>query len=1503
MAVTGRWSDSVYFNQFDTTGDYTVLGSEWEVYTADPGNGGFGYRSADNVNVVANAGATSGSNALQLRSSNIGGRHAHAGVKLLLPRTYMQAEVRVRVDDDFDQVTSGVVLFWPTANPVRFPLDTNPDGPWPSGGEIDFWETFDNRATRTPTKSYVHRRALTATPPFTAADDETVVEISHTGVDQSDWHKIVCSWTPDAIYIEIDNGAPVTITDNPDYIPRWPMELTLQFDAWSDSPPTAPLVMDVDYVLLREWVPIRSFPDDQLDVGLEMAPGADLTASPMSWEWTDYSDRLRGRGGEPSIRLRRGRPDEGAQTNPSSVSFELDNSDGAVTPDPTSTTMPRRGTPMRLWVEGAQPALYLPGTSGSYCSTPDDAAFTVSGDLDVRAKIEPHQWSHTGFGNTQAIVAKYGSSGDASWLLQVEDSGVPQAQWSLNGSSVRGGGVFTPDARLSDVRPIWVGATFDVDDGAGNSRAQVYAWRGIGDPPADITTWEPIREAFSGATGTLHDSAGAIEIGSFFGGTGRLMTGHVYTVEIRDGINGTLLASPDFTTLQPGDTTLTDAQFRTWTIHGDAEISTRRLRAFGTIADAELAWPVGDNAPTGPQATESWVRYEAAGALRALDQGAKPLESPLYRAALYTSGIFSNSLRAYWPCESGADAGSLATAGTNDGTAYLFRGNGDPITWSGDLKPAADSSLSASDPLPTIEAGKSATWSADIGSAGWDASFLGWSCSWVYRMGTPETHPTATRLMTVTTLDDNEWRVDLSSTTLTLEVRNSGGTLLNSGTSTSVADLSGGKWVVAHLKASNTGGSGVFAELYLTPIDGGTTASISLTFSSVPSSQPVEIGGASVTGPADGGLSFGHIAIDDNYTQSDWQHAPAVAHIGETATARIKRLCDEQGVAVDIVGDLLDVEQGELGVAAPMGPQGRSTLLQLLRDCVQMDGGVMSERLSSTGLVYRTRRNLEGQTAAITLAGSADYLVPPLPFRDDDQRYRNEVTVTSRGGTSATALDADEQTAHGRYDTELTLNGVGGLATGIGDRTGLDGYVAAQNASEAQRRLYIASFPGLRCAHVGAQLHVATNALIEQWHTVALGDRVTLSGLPAQSPTSSIELLCEAISETLLPSRWTVDVTCSPGGPWVDTYAIPVAASLSAELTASATTNANAKLQASDWTVDLDPETPDTWNQNRPDGQLIVAGNRLQQGATTDDINAGTGYGLSWSSNQITSFAMESGETKRLSAETVTGLGGTSTALIARHQWQNGNGYDESQETAGGVNLSTTYPGTDRTYFDGTRTQYAMIPTSASDPKAVAASFNTGAADTFVLANVWRVESWMRGFDDNAGIEIHGPSGGTLSPYIEFIGDSQLKFVTRDQATAWTSGQPPSVTHHTEPIGASDVGNWWGVVTVGQLDPVVGTLEVWLNTGTGFTKVVDVTGGWGWAWAEGNSNNDIFYAQLGPRFYSWHRYTNDPTNAPNNWDPAYNERVLASAWSGLIINPSVTTADVLSHCNFLLDGA
>ncbi|HEX6968886.1 MAG TPA: hypothetical protein VF174_08790 [Micromonosporaceae bacterium] len=94
-----------------------------------------------------------------------------------------------------------------------------------------------------------------------------------------------------------------------------------------------------------------AFPTTALNLTVELALGADLTADPSTWAWTDVTAYVYAR---DFIRIQRGRPDGATQTPPSLCQFTADNGDGRwCAYDPSGAWFGQigRGTPVRILVD------------------------------------------------------------------------------------------------------------------------------------------------------------------------------------------------------------------------------------------------------------------------------------------------------------------------------------------------------------------------------------------------------------------------------------------------------------------------------------------------------------------------------------------------------------------------------------------------------------------------------------------------------------------------------------------------------------------------------------------------------------------------------------------------------------------------------------------------------------------------------------------------------------------------------------------------------------------------------------------------------------------------------------------------------------------------------------------------------------------------------------------------------------------------------------------------
>lgn len=206
--------------------------------------------------------------------------------------------------------------------------------------------------------------------------------------------------------------------------------------------------------------------------------------------------------------------------------------------------------------------MYLDGSAGTRASTPDNAALDITGDFDLRANITMFEWASGGF---HTILAKYDEPTNHSYALVVRSDGTLGLTVSANG---------TADISFVSTDPVplesgraWVRAVFDADDGAGNSIAYFY----MGTTAENMTA---LGDPVINATGpvTIFNSTASLEAGALDNGAGALLNGIIHYVELRNGIDGTIVADPHFDEQVDGDTSFVDDAGRTWTLNSDAFI-------------------------------------------------------------------------------------------------------------------------------------------------------------------------------------------------------------------------------------------------------------------------------------------------------------------------------------------------------------------------------------------------------------------------------------------------------------------------------------------------------------------------------------------------------------------------------------------------------------------------------------------------------------------------------------------------------------------------------------------------------------------------------------------------------------------------------------------------------------------------------------------------------------------------------------------------------------------
>lgn len=210
----------------------------------------------------------------------------------------------------------------------------------------------------------------------------------------------------------------------------------------------------------------------------------------------------------------------------------------------------RPSVPITQWV-------HFDGSTGNNITTPDTAATSVTGDLDVRIKVALPDWVPS---TEQTLIAKFqADTDDRAWSLSIDTDGTIRFLRSSSGLVAFAGAIrhgITDGGIPICLRVTYVsGATtvtfYKSDTG--------QAWETIG---ADDLTG-----------GALFDAACPIEIGSRNNGTSQ-MTGNVYWAEVRNGINGPVVARFDATNVDATGaqtpTTVPSETGETWTINGSA---------------------------------------------------------------------------------------------------------------------------------------------------------------------------------------------------------------------------------------------------------------------------------------------------------------------------------------------------------------------------------------------------------------------------------------------------------------------------------------------------------------------------------------------------------------------------------------------------------------------------------------------------------------------------------------------------------------------------------------------------------------------------------------------------------------------------------------------------------------------------------------------------------------------------------------------------------------------
>uniref|UniRef100_A8LZY5 Concanavalin A-like lectin/glucanase superfamily protein n=1 Tax=Salinispora arenicola (strain CNS-205) TaxID=391037 RepID=A8LZY5_SALAI len=507
-------------------------------------------------------------------------------------------------------------------------------------------------------------------------------------------------------------------------------------------------------------------------------------------------------------------------------------------------------------------------------------------------------------------------------------------------------------------------------------------------------------------------------------------------------------------------------------------------RFYGEVSSWPPQWSV-----TG---VDRYVDITASGVLRRLGQGASPLRSPLHRAITGTGPV------SYWPVEDGSGS-TQAASGLPGGT---------PLTATGEIAWASVTSPGSS-PLPD--------WSRDAGGLTGPVTGVTDGDDWAIRVlvqfGTGATWDVLVAAVTGDSIYD-ELRIELSASSVLVAAVAYGPD--SSSLTYILTDFTDYSDELPHwleVGAADAGGGTV---TYTLRIDGALRSSTTTAGSpGVPHRLHI--------GPrTDGTAALGHIGVWRAPSTDTWTTvAPAVTgHAGETAGRRIERLCHEEGTTCHIVGDPDDT--------VTMGAQPTGTLLELIRQCEDVDQGILYEPREVLGLAYRTVRSRYNQPVTLALTFGADgEVAPPLEPVDDDRHVRNDVTASRSGGSSYRA-----EVTSGPLSTAAPPDGVGRYDHRVTVNVPSDSHLADQASWRTHLGTWDeARYPTIR-VDLAALSHAGKPTLITAAAAVDVGDRLTIGSPPVWLPPDAIDQHSEGYTETIDQYTWDLRLVCVPAGPY-----------------------------------------------------------------------------------------------------------------------------------------------------------------------------------------------------------------------------------------------------------------------------------------------------------------------------------------------------------------------------------
>lgn len=853
-----------------------------------------------------------------------------------------------------------------------------------------------------------------------------------------------------------------------------------------------------------------AFPQTVLPVRVRIAPGGQPAADPATWVWVDVTQWVRVSSG---IVTEAGRSDEGARVDPGKCTLTLDNRDGRFST--RNVTGPyfgslAKGTPLRV------------GT----IAVADTFARTVS-----------NGWGTTDYGQTWTVATP--------------------SVWSTNGTSGQVTfsaanviySAFVSDVELLDVDALFTASVPAVMTGASTLAAlyvryldgsNFYRFSIEFDPGGTVTA--KIRRTVAGV---LTEIASANPIPSLTYTAGQQMRVRVQAdgPALRIKIWAASGSEPATWSASATDSQLPNAGlvgFNMWCLVGNTNAKPFAL----TVDDLEIE--AVEFTGTVPEWPPRWDQSQrdatstitAAGILRRLQQGKSPLKSPISRMVLRQPGAIE-----LWPFEDDSSATVAASA---------FPGGIPAAIRALDFAQTAPA-LAGAQQTAGITTSTVVTWKVRPHTATGT-----WGVVWFAQL---LAKPAAnTVIMSVTASGTvRRWDITLDSGGYNLFGYDAGGTQIYSATASYGSDAPP-MWLAFDLLVDQVGGN-IDARLIIYGVDPDNLGTAGFFGTTVAGTIGSPTGGRFEGSLGYDGGRIGPLAVYNAEPSfvTDTFFWSSNGYVGETASDRISRLCEEEGVQVVI----------EDGASEQLGPQRVGTFLDLLYAASDADLGVLYER--GAGLAYRPRGARYNRPVELPLDFDAgDVAQPPEPT-DDDQVLRNRWVVSRDSGSSAIAQDDASVDAAGLVDESVTLNVAG------------DGSLA----DHANWRLVMTTIDEYRWPSI--VLDMARNTgQIRLWRAAQPFPRVTIANEPSQVAGNAVDINVLGYRQTIGAKSWDVELVCAPSAPWTQ------AAVFDSSLATSSTTTLGSSATTTSSPLSLSTINPkDVWSTTAAPLTLSILGEHV----------------------------------------------------------------------------------------------------------------------------------------------------------------------------------------------------------------------------------------------------------------------------------------------------------------------